>query len=277
VVNVRADGIAAVLGPLLRDERIVAAALVDADSGMVLDAWSAADAATGSPDLELIGAQHAEIVRNALELLRTWPAAGGAAGTCEIVLGGDDGCRHLLRTVPDPHGDRLALAVVVNGPQRVLDRVRKRLQAVSVDALTAGPSMTRRPSEAGWSFDTPGPDLPARPEPGAGLAPVGTARSPADARPPAPPAGLPAQRRPSPTPFGAASAMRDLPRPAPPVSVAPTSRSDAAGASLSSAGIRPIVIPADAPSPTPSAVDEPRRPSPPAALPAPAPPRSPRP
>ena len=42
MVNVRADGIAVVLGPLLRDERIIAAALVDVESGMVLDAWSAA-------------------------------------------------------------------------------------------------------------------------------------------------------------------------------------------------------------------------------------------
>ena len=231
VVNVRADGIAVVLGPLLRDERIVAAALVDVDSGMVLDAWSAAGAA-GSPDLELVGAQHAEILRNALELLRTWPAAGGAAGTCEVVLGADDGCRHLLRTVPDPYGDRLALAVVLNGPQRVLDRVRKRLQAVSVDALTAGPSMTRRPSEAGWSFDAPAPDVPAHPEPGAGLAAAGPTpgfRPPVETRSP----GLPAPRRPSPVPFGAAAATREapggLPRPAPPVAAPPTSRSDVSG------------------------------------------------
>jgi hypothetical protein len=293
VVNVRADGIAVVLGPLLRDQRIVAAALVDVESGMVLDAWSAADAAAGAPDLELIGAQHAEIVRNALELLRTWPAAGGAAGTCEVVLGADDGCRHLLRTVPDPYGDRLALAVVLNGPQRVLDRVRKRLQAVSVDALTAGPSMTRRPSEAGWSFDAPAPDVPAHPGPGAGLAAAGPtpgSRPPVEARSP----GLPAPRRPSPVPFGAAAATREapggLPRPAPPVAAPPTSRSDVIGPSYSSgpagggpfasAGIRPIVIPADAPpprAPTSTAADEPRPPSPPAALPAPAPPRSPRP
>ena len=67
----------------------------------------------------------------------------------------------LLRTVPDPHGDRLALAVVVDGPPRVLDRVRKRLRSVSVDALTAGPSMTRRPVFGGWSFAMPRPDVPA--------------------------------------------------------------------------------------------------------------------
>ena len=70
MVNVRADGIAVVLGPLLRDARIVAAALVDVDSGMVLDAWSAAgEAPPRPPDLELLGAQHAEIVRSALALL----------------------------------------------------------------------------------------------------------------------------------------------------------------------------------------------------------------
>ena len=200
MVNVRADGIAVVLGPLLRDVRIVAAALVDVDSGMVLDAWSAGGAATGSPDLELIGAQHAEILRCALQLLRTWSGARDAAGACEVVLGADDGCRHLLRTIPDPLGDRLALAVVVDGPQRVLDRVRKRVQAVSVDALTAGPSMTRRPSDSGWSFDAPGPEVPAQSEPGAGLLPPGA--RPAGARPAPGPGLLPRPRdgRPVPDP-----------------------------------------------------------------------------
>ena len=199
MVNIRADGIAVVLGPLLRDVRIVAAALVDVDSGMVLDAWSAAatDVTTGSPDLELIGAQHAEIVRTALALLHSWPAGGGAPGTCEVVLGADGGARHLLRTVPDPYGDRLVLAVVVNGPQRVLDRVRKRLEAVSVDALTAGPSMTRRPLGGGWSFDPPGPDVPAHPDPGSGRGPMGLGSRPSGgARPPGPDhhGGMPAPR-----------------------------------------------------------------------------------
>jgi hypothetical protein len=165
VVNVRADGIAVVLGPLLSDARITAAALVDVDSGLVLDAWSAVAPAGAAPDLELIGAQHAEIVRNALTLLRTWPDADGPeADPCEVVLGADGGCRHLLRTVPDPHGDRLALAVVVDGPPRVLERVRKRLRSISVDALTAGPSMIRRPVLGGWSFAMPKPDVPASPE-----------------------------------------------------------------------------------------------------------------
>ena len=50
-----------------------------------------------------------------------------------------------------------------------------------MDALTAGPSMTRRPSGGGWSFDAPGPDVPAQPEPGAGLLSPGA--GPATARP----------------------------------------------------------------------------------------------
>ena len=133
---------------------------------MVLDAWCAGGRPDAPADLEMLGAQHAEVVRSALALLREWPGASdGADRSCELVLGADDGVRHLLRTVPDPHGDRLALAVVVDGPQRVLDRVRKRLRSVAVDALTAGPSVTRRPVFGTWSFAMPGPDVPAAPEP----------------------------------------------------------------------------------------------------------------
>ncbi len=213
MVNVRTDGLAVVLGPLLSDSRITAAALVDVDSGMVLDAWSAADPAAAAPDLELIGAQHAEVVRCALALLRAWPSADGVgADDCEVVLGADGGCRHLLRTVPDPHGQRLALAVVVDGPPRAVDRVRKRLRSISVDALTAGPSMTRRPVSGGWSFAMPAPDVPARPEPrpvrpdrGAGAAPapsgsplVAPARASGPAQGPAP-TPYPAAAPPAPT------------------------------------------------------------------------------
>ena len=246
VVNVRADGIAVVLGPLLRDVRIVAAALVDVDSGMVLDAWSAAGAGDRAPDLELIGAQHAEIVRTALALLRTWPAAGGAPGTCEVVLGADGGARHLLRTVPDPLGDRLALAVVVNGPQRVLDRVRKRLQAVSVDALTAGPSMTRRPPAADGRSTPPGPDVPAHPEPGAGLVPTGSGSRPSagagrpvrTGRP-----GLPAPRAVAAARSGGcrdrvAGAGRHAAAVAPPVAAPRTSRPGGTGPSVTP--VRPV-------------------------------------
>ena len=61
------------------DARITAAALVDVDSGMVLDAWSAHGPGTGpaAPDLEMLGAQHAEVVRCALALLAAHPLPDG--------------------------------------------------------------------------------------------------------------------------------------------------------------------------------------------------------
>jgi hypothetical protein len=147
-VNVRADGLAAVLGPLLRDSRVRAAALVDVDSGMLLDAYVADRA---GPDPEMLGAGHAELMRVARAVLHgSRPYDSGY----EVVL--SDAVRHhLLRIVPDPHGDRLALSVVVDGPPRVLDRIRKRLRAVSADALTAGPTVTRRPVEGGWVLPSP--------------------------------------------------------------------------------------------------------------------------
>jgi hypothetical protein len=321
VVNIRADGIAVVLGPLLRDVRIVAAALVDVDSGMVLDAWSAAATDT-STDLELIGAQHAEIVRTALALLHSWPAGGGAPGTCEVVLGADHGARHLLRTVPDPLGDRLVLAVVVNGSQRVLDRVRKRLESVSIDALTAGPSMTRRPLGGGWSFEPPGPDVPAHP--GTGPVPMGVGSRPSGGAPPSVPdrGGMPAPRGTgpmgmpgprsvepvgTPAPRGSEPVGMPAPRGSEPVGVPgprtvepvgtpvprlsepgpvlvgpdpalPPPGQQAAGPPVAdrSAARRPVAGSAPTGSATASS-GPPRPPSPPAALPAPTPSRSPRP
>lgn len=315
VVNVRADGIAVVLGPLLSDARITAAALVDVDSGMVLDAWSAPPGpATGpaAPDLEMLGAQHAEVVRCALALLAAHPLPDGPeAGTCEVVLGADGGHQHLLRTVPDPHGDRLALAVVVDGPRRVLDRVRKRLRSVSVDALTAGPSMTRRPVLGGWSFAMPRPDVPASgspappappgtPVPPVAPGPPGTTTPPAawaPPRTPAPPAGaspppvpalsgldgahldlpFPRDRRPHPEP---AACVPAPPEPAPSASVRPDARpgvaSEPSVPHLRSVRPDPAAGPDHAVArrlraPVPA---EPRPPSPPAALPAPPRPRS---
>jgi hypothetical protein len=141
-VNVRADGLQGVLGPLLRDPRVLSAVLVDVDSGMVLDACSAR---WGRAELEELGAGHAELVR----------AAGGGAGEadrhCELVLSRGDGWHHVVRTVPDPHGDRLALGVVVAGRWWALWRARRRLRTVSASALTAGPTISRRPGVGGWS------------------------------------------------------------------------------------------------------------------------------
>ncbi len=181
-VAVRTDGLAAVLGPLFFDPRIRSAALLDVDSGMVLDVCGPDTAvgrtARGVPAAhdhrdEVRGAAHAELVRIALALA---PNAGGRVGI--VLEAGPD--RHVLRTVADPHGGRLALSVVVRGPDRAVRRVRKLLQDVSDAALTAGPSTAVRPGSTGWA--TPPPD------PGPTSAPPG-----------APAPGVPAPGVPAPT------------------------------------------------------------------------------
>jgi len=185
---VRADGLGAVLGSLLRDPRIVTAVLVDVDSGMVLDACTqdGPDAEPGGAwvaDLEVCAAGHAELVRVA----RALPGRAGA-GTAddELMISTGAARHHLLRAVPDPHGDRLVLSVVVDGSRRYAERVRKRLRTVAVDALTAGPTVVRRPGTGVWHAAATSPRPVARP----------TARSDrgedvVDARPwPSRPAGL---------------------------------------------------------------------------------------
>ncbi|WP_132426155.1 hypothetical protein [Pseudonocardia endophytica] len=154
----RTDGLAAVLGPLASDPRVRAAALVDVDSGMVLDACGRDT--DGGPGTEARGAAHAEIVRTA-------SAMAPGPEDCEVIVNAGDGGRHVLRTVTDPHGGRLALAVVLaDGAGWTLSRLRRRLRAVSAAALTAGPSMALRPTADGWEPNrllTPTPPPPASP------------------------------------------------------------------------------------------------------------------
>ena len=144
-VNVRADGLAPVLGRLLDDTRIRSVALVDVDSGMVLDACGPGSAGPDPSELEVLSARHTDLVRVALAVLR---GPGELRGRCEVVADDGAGCHHVLRVVPDTHGGLLALSVVVAGPERVVARVRRRLRRVSSAALTAGPSTVRRPLAA---------------------------------------------------------------------------------------------------------------------------------
>ncbi len=143
-VTVRVDGLAAVLGPLLRDARVVAATLVDADSGMVLDTCTSDGWTT---DLDMVGAAHAELARMAFTL----PGQQDPEPVDELIVSAGPDRHHLLRAVPDPHGDRLVLSIVVSGSRRFAERARRRLRAVPVDALTAGPTIVRRPGVGGWS------------------------------------------------------------------------------------------------------------------------------
>lgn len=169
-VAVRTDGLAVVLGPLVTDPRVRSAALIDVDSGMVLDVCGPDTAAgrsgRGRADDhdhrdEVRGAAHAELVRIGLALA---PNSGGALG---LVLQAGP-ARHVLHTVPDPHGGRLALSVVVRGNDRLVAKVRRRLRSVSEAALTAGPSVAVRPGTAVWQAGdapatAPGPAAPGGP------------------------------------------------------------------------------------------------------------------
>lgn len=197
--DVRSDGLAVVLGPLLQDARITAVVLADVHSGMVLDAC------THGPqpwDLEMLGARHAELARVGYDVVRG--EDGAAPG--ELVISRDDRFHHVLRTVPDPHGDHLVLSAVVRCPRRQLRGIVRRLRTVPTDALTAGPSLRRRPVGGAWSLA--GPMWTSVPDHGA---PPATAPFPAgwDATvpqirvdgvegspepPPSPPSAMPSRR-----------------------------------------------------------------------------------
>lgn len=144
---------------------MVAATLVDVDSGFILDACTReGDLA----DLELLGAGHADLARVAPAL-----TGGSPAGAATLTVETGDGWVHLLRQIPDPHGDRLALAAVVAGSPRSVARARQRLAAVPVEALTAGPTLQRRPVDGRWLVGPVGPDAPAvTPDGLPGLEPV---------------------------------------------------------------------------------------------------------
>jgi hypothetical protein len=242
-VAVRTDGLAAVLGPLLGDPRIRSAALIDVDSGMVLDVcgpdtaagrFGNGRAAEHDHRDEVRGAAHAELVRIGLALS---PGSGGVLGL--VLEAGPD--RHVLHTVTDPHGGRLALSVVVRGSDRVLAKVRRQLRSVSEAALTAGPSVAVRPGSTAWSVS--GPDaVPAGPAPsgpgGAGPADDEAAVATTTphlpvTEPRVPPPPLPAP--PAPVVSGPAaplrvSAMLPAPRPEPSVPAAPADPVDPAPA-----------------------------------------------
>jgi predicted regulator of Ras-like GTPase activity (Roadblock/LC7/MglB family) len=139
--SVRSDGLLAALAGLRGARDIAAAVLVDVESGLVLDGYTTGPA---DPDLELLGAAHAELLAAA--------AVIADAGTeVEVLVGHGERTHHLLRLVPDPHGDRLGVSVVVHGSRRRAAQLLRRLRAVPVAALTAGPAVHRRPVAGAWT------------------------------------------------------------------------------------------------------------------------------
>jgi len=262
-VNVRADGLTAVLGPLADDAAVRAALLIDIDSGMVLGA-------TGHPtaaDREMLGAVHGELMRLACGAMlgadgsdRTDP---GALDT-EVTVHRGPRQHVVVRRIADTYGDRLALSLLVEGPPWALRRVRRRLGRVSTAALTAGPTVSLRPRDGAW---VPGPveERPAlRTAPRPPVAPAPEAPDPT-ARVPAlavldDGGGVPR----SSTARGAVHGLGDQEGPAAPVSGDTTVPALPAVVSRPAPAVPPAGSLPDAPD---------RRPAPPSALPPPGPPR----
>lgn len=188
-VNIRDDGLPAVIGPLVTAGGVDMAVVLEVDSGMVLDAW----ARGGLGDAEALGAGHADVVRALL--------AVAGPPVRELVLSEDSHRHHLLRCVTDPFGGRLALAVVVTGPSRIVRRTRRRLRELPDACLTTGPWI---PS-SGLGGPPPARDVPVEWAPTLALidtavihrvGPGGaTPPAPAPRRGPAPPSALPPARR----------------------------------------------------------------------------------
>jgi hypothetical protein len=244
-VNVRADGLETVLGPLVHDPALLAALLVDVDSGMVLDGWTP----RAAPDtaVEEVGAAHAELMRIACTAATVLapgadPAEDTVATSVEVVIDRSPGRHVVVRGVADPYGDRLALSVLVDGSPRAVRRVRRRLGAVSTAALTAGPTLSLRPRDGAWV-----PGAVERQEP------VVRSRRAAAPRPPAAPPSVPVP----PIPVQAAPALAALD--------AGRATADAASGAALFTPVRDAVTALPAP-PQPRYAG---RPAPPAALPPP--------
>jgi hypothetical protein len=189
-LNIRDDGLPAVIGPLVTVGGVDMAVLLEVDSGMVLDAWVRG----GLGDAEALGAGHADVVRALL--------AVAGPPVRELVL--SEGCHrhHLVRCVTDPSGGRLALAVVVAGSSRIVRRTRRRLRALPDVCLTTGPWI---PSSGLGGPPPPAQGTRAEWAPTITTIDTGvihrvrtagvTAPVPAPRRGPAPPSALPPARR----------------------------------------------------------------------------------
>jgi len=123
----------AVLGRLLRDPRILAAALVDNDSGMALETYGSSRCYL---DLELATAGQAELMRVAVDTFQPLHPAGPADG---LTVSYGDNVHHLLTPVTDPYGDRLLLSLIVAGSSAGLCMLRRRLRTMQYHKLTTGP------------------------------------------------------------------------------------------------------------------------------------------
>lgn len=150
------------LARLLDDWSVLGAVLVDVDSGMTLTSFQGRG---GGLDLELLGASHADLVRGAVDALGSLHPVGPPT---ELVLSHDGELHHLMRTVADPYGGTLVLAVVVAGPARTVARMRQRMRRIDARTLVPRP-VSARPAH---SAAPPARRTPATPMLPAARAPV---------------------------------------------------------------------------------------------------------
>ena len=216
-VNVRDDGLPAVLGPLITAGGIELAVLLEVDSGMVLDAWAKGGEAE-TPDAEALGARHADVVRALLALPGSPPA--------ELALTVDSR-HHLVRCVADPAGGRLALAVVVDGhavgraagPSAPAAVARRGPDDRSVDALLGDRPAARSAADRRATTRRRAPGPFGR---GSGSVPSPRAAVDGDGRRPANPSWTRAGTRPPLPTTGPAATVPDPRRgPAPPSALPP--------------------------------------------------------
>src|SRR5215213_2730091 len=97
-------------------------------------------------DIETVCAGQADVIRAALDATRV---SLPVAPPTEVVVAHGERLHQLLRTVDDPLGDRLVLAVLVEGPPRVLRRVRRRVARLDPAVLIPRPVPVPAPAEDG--------------------------------------------------------------------------------------------------------------------------------
>lgn len=121
------------VGRLLQDPRIIAAALVDYDSGMALETYGSSRC---DLDLELAVAGQAELMRVAVDTFRPLHPAGPAE---VVTVSYGDNVHHLLTPIVDPHGDRLLLSLIVTGSSAGLRMLLRRLRTMQPHQIINGP------------------------------------------------------------------------------------------------------------------------------------------
>lgn len=180
-------GTAGAPGPLrsaahevLRRPEVLAAALVDVESGLALDV-ALSDGLRRDPgvDADAVAAAQVEVLRSTADLARVLRRA-----TAEVVVRQGEAVFHLVRPLPDPVGGGVAIAVLVAAPERNLRRVRRLLDRIDPRALVpsgppvrpAPPRPAVEPPAVAVAVPTPVP-VPRTPEqgepgPGGHTAPV---------------------------------------------------------------------------------------------------------